>query len=51
VRWPSGLVETLENLPANQYYMAVEGRGIDPKETHGISKVQLTPLPPEKIRR
>jgi len=47
VRWPSGLVETLQNLPANHYYTAVEGRGIDAKETHGTSKVQVVPLPPE----
>jgi len=43
VRWPSGLVETLQNLSADQYYTVVEGRGIDPKETHGISKVQVVP--------
>ena len=43
VRWPSGLVETLQDLSADQYYTIVEGRGIDPKETHGISKVQVVP--------
>jgi enediyne biosynthesis protein E4 len=41
IRWPSGLVETLQNLPANQYYTVVEGRGIDGKQTHGVSKVQV----------
>jgi hypothetical protein len=39
--WPSGLVETLNDLPANQYYVVHEGAGIDPKQTHGVSKVQI----------
>ncbi len=41
IRWPSGLVETLQNLSANQYYTVIEGRGIDPAQTHGTSKVQI----------
>ncbi len=41
IRWPSGLVETLHDLPANQYYVVREGEGIDPKQTHGVSKVQI----------
>jgi hypothetical protein len=37
IRWPSGLVETLQNLPANQYYVVREGSGIDSSKTHGVS--------------
>ncbi len=40
IRWPSGLVETLTNLEANQYYLVREGSGIDKSKTHGISQVQ-----------
>ena len=29
IRWPSGLVETLSDLPANHYYLVREGRGVD----------------------
>jgi enediyne biosynthesis protein E4 len=46
IRWPSGFVEKLQNLPANQYYTVVEGSGIDPKQTHGISKIQVNPAHP-----
>jgi len=46
IRWPSGFVEKLQNLPANQYYTVVEGAGIDPKQTHGISKIQVHPARP-----
>jgi hypothetical protein len=42
IRWPSGLVETLQNLPANQYYTVLEGSGIDPRQTHGTSHVAVT---------
>jgi hypothetical protein len=41
IRWPSGLVETLTDLAANQYYVVREGAGVDPKQTHGVSKVQI----------
>jgi len=41
VRWPSGLVETLRDLPANQYYVVREGSGIDPKQTRGVSNVRI----------
>src|SRR5438445_11123738 len=41
VRWPSGLVETLRDLPANQYYAVREGSGIDPKQTRGVSNVRI----------
>ena len=47
IRWPSGLVETLQNLSANQYYTVIEGRGIDSAQTHGTSKVQ-TAAPQQK---
>ncbi|MGB6430022.1 MAG: CRTAC1 family protein [Candidatus Acidiferrales bacterium] len=36
IRWPSGLVETLQNLPANHYYVVREGSGIDASMTHGV---------------
>jgi enediyne biosynthesis protein E4 len=39
--WPSGLVERLQNLPANQYYTVLEGSGIDPKQTHGTAKTVI----------
>jgi hypothetical protein len=41
IRWPSGLVETLSNLPANQYYVVREGRGVDQSKTHGASTVRI----------
>jgi enediyne biosynthesis protein E4 len=41
IRWPNGLVETLKDLPANQYYVVREGSGIDPKRTRGTSQVQI----------
>ena len=41
IRWPSGLVETLKDLPANKYYLVREGSGIDSKRTHGISTVRI----------
>jgi enediyne biosynthesis protein E4 len=43
IRWPSGLLETLKDLPANQYYVVSEGNGIDSKQTRGISQPQLPP--------
>lgn len=41
IRWPSGLVETLSDLPANQYYLVREGSGVDPSKTHGASSVRM----------
>ena len=41
IRWPSGLVETLSDLPANQYYLVREGGGVDQSKTHGVSTVQI----------
>jgi hypothetical protein len=33
IRWPSGKVETLSNLAADQFYSVLEGQGIVPAET------------------
>ena len=41
IRWPSGLVETLSDLPVNQYYVVREGSGIDKSKTHGVSQVRV----------
>ena len=41
IRWPSGLVETLSDLPANQYYVVREGSGVDQSKTHGVSSVRI----------
>jgi len=41
IRWPNGLVETLRDLPANQFYIVREGSGVDSKQTRGISPVQI----------
>jgi enediyne biosynthesis protein E4 len=42
IRWPSGLLETLKNLPANQYYVVREGSGVDAKQTHPLSTVAIS---------
>ena len=41
IRWPSGLFETLSDLPANHYYLVREGRGVDASKTRGVSSVQV----------
>jgi hypothetical protein len=41
IRWPSGLVETISYLPANQYYVVREGSGVDKNKAHGISEVRV----------
>jgi enediyne biosynthesis protein E4 len=41
IRWPSGLVETLSDLPANQYYVVREGSGVDQSKTHAVSSVRI----------
>jgi len=41
IRWPSGLVETLSDLPANQYYVVREGGGVDKSKTRGSSSVHI----------
>jgi len=42
IRWPSGLVETLADLPANRYYTVQEGKGIDPTRTAEPGKLRIT---------
>jgi hypothetical protein len=37
VRWPSGVVETLTDLAANQYYVIEEGKGVDIRKTRGVT--------------
>ena len=41
IRWPSGLVETLRDLAANEFYVVREGSGIDAKRTHGTSGLRI----------
>lgn len=41
IRWPSGLVETLSDLPANQYYVVREGGGVDKSKTRGVRSVRI----------
>jgi len=41
IRWPSGLVETLSDLPANRYYVVREGSGIDAGKTRAAVPVQI----------
>jgi hypothetical protein len=41
IRWPSGLVETLKDLPANRYYVVREGSGVDAKLTHEVSAIAI----------
>lgn len=41
IRWPSGLVETLSDIPANNCYVVREGSGIDRSKTHGVSSVRI----------
>ena len=37
IRWPSGHMDTLKDLKANQYYVIREGSGVDQTQTHGVS--------------
>jgi hypothetical protein len=41
IRWPSGLAETLNDLPANRYYVVREGSGIDAKQTRPVSGITI----------
>jgi hypothetical protein len=41
IRWPSGLLETISDLPANQYYVVREGSGVDRSKTHGVGSVRI----------
>jgi len=38
IRWPSGRVDTLTDLPADQFYSVLEGTGVVPVE-------RIRPLP------
>jgi enediyne biosynthesis protein E4 len=38
IRWPSGVSETLANLPADRFYVVREGQGVDQTRTHGVSR-------------
>jgi hypothetical protein len=48
IRWPSGLVETLSGLAANQYYVVQEGSGVAKSKTHGASQVHIQASPGAK---
>jgi hypothetical protein len=41
IRWPSGLEETLSDVPANHYYVVREGSGIDASKTRGSSQLRI----------
>jgi enediyne biosynthesis protein E4 len=41
IRWPSGLVETLTDLPANKYYVVREGSGVDRTQTREANKPRI----------
>jgi len=41
IRWPSGLVEILKDLSANQFYVVREGSGVDSAQTHGVSNIVI----------
>lgn len=41
IRWPNGWVETLKDLPGNQYYVVREGSEIDRKRTRGVSDLRI----------
>jgi enediyne biosynthesis protein E4 len=41
IRWPSGTVETIDKLAANQFYVVNEGKGIDRARMHGVRKEPL----------
>jgi len=41
IRWPSGFVETLNDLSANRYYVVREGSGVDAKQTRPVSGITI----------
>lgn len=43
VRWPSGLVETFENLRGDQFLQVTEGQGVEPRQ--GLSSPYGRPRP------
>jgi enediyne biosynthesis protein E4 len=42
IRWPSGLIETLTDLPVNKYYVVNEGTGIDASKTRPASNLNVS---------
>jgi enediyne biosynthesis protein E4 len=46
IHWPSGAVDTLENLAANQFYVVAEGQGVDGSRTRTVNKEPLHVLAP-----
>jgi hypothetical protein len=45
IHWPSGFSETLAALSANRFYVIYEGKGVDERKTHGVSKERNLVLP------
>jgi hypothetical protein len=43
IRWPSGKLDTLTDLPADQFYSVLEGTGVVPAE-------RIRPAPPAKAK-
>jgi hypothetical protein len=43
VRWPSGAVDTVKDLEANQFYAVQEGKGIIPREQILPAKSPVNP--------
>jgi len=41
IRWPSGQLDTLKDLKANQDYVIREGSGVDRTQTRGVSGVRV----------
>jgi enediyne biosynthesis protein E4 len=42
VRWPSGIVDTVADLPANKYYVVREGSGVDVTRTREPSNLKIS---------
>jgi enediyne biosynthesis protein E4 len=42
VRWPSGVVDTVADLPANKYYVVREGSGVDVARTREPSNLKIS---------
>jgi enediyne biosynthesis protein E4 len=42
VRWPSGIVDTVADLPANKYYVVREGSGVDVARTREPSNLKIS---------
>ncbi len=41
IRWPSGKVERIHDLPADHYYVIQEGKGVLAKKTRGVSHIKV----------